>query len=211
MILSLVLASIFAGILITKLGYYVPFMYLSTTLVSIGSGLITTFSASTSQPVWIGYQILYGVGLGTGMQQPSLAAQTVLDKNDVSTGVAIMFFMQSLGGAIFMCISQALFTNYISTNLVKIPDVDMTKIQKMGATDLEEIVPGNKLDDVLSCYNEGLRRAFIVVVAVSCLLILPVLGMEWKSVKTKREGNSAVEGGKSQAEKGDAVVEEESG
>lgn len=187
MVLSLVLGSIISGSIITRTGYYVPFMYLSTILVSVGSGLITTFTLSTGHSAWIGYQVLFGFGLGVGMQQPSMAAQTVLEWKDVSTGVAIMFFMQSLGGSVFICIGQALFTNYITENLSTIPGIDMKKILATGSADLAKVVPADKLTEVLTYYNEGLRRAFIVVVAVSCLMILPTLGMEWKSVKAKRE------------------------
>ena len=201
MVLSLVVGSILSGAATTRIGYYVPFMYLSTIIVSIGAGLITTFSLSTEHPAWIGYQVLYGFGLGVGMQKSSLAAQAVLDRSDVPTGIAIMFFMQSLGGAVFMCVSQALFTNYIKTKLAAIPGVDVAKIQQMGAMNLSKVVPADKLHEVLVYYNIGLRRAFIVVVAVSCLMLLPTLGMEWKSVKTKKNTNK--EGDQAPVEKGD--------
>lgn len=184
MVLSLVAGTIISGSIVRKTGHYVPFMYLSTVLVSVGAGSITTFNSSTGHPAWIGYQVLYGLGLGVGMQQPSIAAQTVLGRRDVSTGVSIMFFMQSLGGSVFMCIGQSLFTNYIKASLSTIPGFDVQKILTMGAMDLAKVIPADKLEEVLGYYNEGLRRAFIVVVAVSCLMVLPTLGMEWRSVKT---------------------------
>ncbi|KAJ5967097.1 hypothetical protein N7501_003345 [Penicillium viridicatum] len=187
MVLSLVVGSILSGAMISRLGYYVPFMYLSSVLMSVGSGLITTFTPSTGHPHWIGYQVLYGLGIGFGMQQPSMAAQTVLQWKDVSTGVAIMFFMQSLGGAIFNSIGQALFTNYIGAHLAEVPDLDWQKAMATGAAELASVIPEDKLPQVLEIYNTGLRRAFIVVLTVSCLAILPALGMEWRSVKKKRE------------------------
>nr|QKG86294.1 MFS general substrate transporter [Aspergillus sp. FM242] len=186
-VLSLVVGSILSGVMISRLGYYVPFMYLSNVLTSVGSGLITTFTSSTGHSQWIGYQVLYGLGLGVGMQQPSMAAQTVLQWKDVSIGVSIMFFMQSLGGSIFNCISQALFTNYIRAHLAAIPGLDAEKVLATGAAELSKVIPADRLPQVVEIYNEGLRRAFIVVLAVSCLTILPALGMEWRSVKQKRE------------------------
>ncbi|KAH8432991.1 MDR family MFS transporter [Aspergillus melleus] len=186
-VLSLVIGSILSGAMISRLGYYVPFMYLSNVLTSVGSGLITTFTSSTGHSAWIGYQVLYGLGLGVGMQQPSMAAQTVLQWKDVSIGVSIMFFMQSLGGSIFNCISQALFTNYIRAHLAAIPGLDAEKVLATGAAELSKVIPADRLPQVVYIYNEGLRRAFIVVLAVSCLTILPALGMEWRSVKQKRE------------------------
>ncbi|PLB48452.1 MFS general substrate transporter [Aspergillus steynii IBT 23096] len=192
-VLSLVVGSILSGILISRTGYYVPFMYLSTILTSVGSGLITSFTPSTGHPKWIGYQVLYGLGLGVGMQQPSMAAQTVLQWKDVSTGVSIMFFMQSLGGSIFNCISQSLFTNYIRAHVAGIPGLDAEKVLATGAAELSKNVPADKLPQVVDIYNEGLRRAFIVTLAVSCLTVLPALGMEWRSVKAKQKPEPAKE------------------
>lgn len=70
MILSLVLISIASGGAITALGYYTPFMILSSILMSIGVGLLSTWKQDTSHSKWIGYQVIYGLGVGCGMQQP---------------------------------------------------------------------------------------------------------------------------------------------
>lgn len=104
MVLSLVVSSIIAGGLITATGYYTPFMIASSILMSIGAGLITTFERDTGHAKWIGYQTLYGLGVGLGMQQAGMAAQTVLSKQDIPTGTALMFFAQSLGGALFISV-----------------------------------------------------------------------------------------------------------
>lgn len=59
MIISLVIGSICAGILVSKIGYYAPFMLVSSVLMPIGAGLITTFDLNTSEGKWIGYQVSY--------------------------------------------------------------------------------------------------------------------------------------------------------
>jgi hypothetical protein len=53
-----------------------PWMIAGTILMSIGFGLITTFKPDTDSPKWIGLQVLAGVGVGLGMQQPLMAVQT---------------------------------------------------------------------------------------------------------------------------------------
>jgi hypothetical protein len=77
-------------------------MVTAAVFMSIGAGLITTFLPNTGHAMWIGYQVIYGFGLGSAMQAPSLAAQAVLPKEDISTGVSLVFFTQQLGGAIFV-------------------------------------------------------------------------------------------------------------
>jgi hypothetical protein len=182
-VLALVIGSMLAGALVQKIGYYVPWMLASAVLASTGSGLITTFDSHTGHAKWIGYQVLFGLGLGTGLQQGNLAAQTVLEKRDVPTGISLMFFSQSFGGAIFVCISQSLFTNRLASGLDSIAGVDAGVVVKAGATELARLVPADKITEVLVIYNDALVRAFWVVVAGSCLLILPALGMEWRSIK----------------------------
>ncbi|KAJ5081844.1 hypothetical protein NUU61_010108 [Penicillium alfredii] len=187
MVLSLVVASILSGAAITRLGHYVPFMFMASTLMATGAGLITTFTVDTRHPAWIGYQVLFGLGLGCGMQQPAMAAQTVLDQADVSIGIAIMFLFQSLGGAIWVSVSQNLFTNYLASALPGISGINVAAVLSSGATQLAQTVPPDKLSAVLTVYNAALHRAFILPVALACFMVVPALGMEWRNVKRESE------------------------
>ena len=58
-----------------KLGYYIPVALFAAVLLSVGSGLMATFSPSTPTGKWIGYQILYGAGRGLGLQMVCLIFQ----------------------------------------------------------------------------------------------------------------------------------------
>ncbi|KAJ5430822.1 Major facilitator superfamily domain general substrate transporter [Penicillium cf. griseofulvum] len=185
MVLALVLGTIISGGIITATGYYVPWMFVAAIFMSTGAGLMTTFKVDTNHAAWIGYQVLFGIGIGTGMQQPSMAAQTILPKDEVAIGVSLMFFAQSLGGAVFIAVAQSLFHNYLGANLSHIQGIDVAKILGTGATGLSNAVPATKLAEVLVLYNDGLRQSFIVAVAVSCLMIVPTLTMEWRSIKGK--------------------------
>ncbi|KAJ4234372.1 hypothetical protein NW759_001363 [Fusarium solani] len=188
LVLSLVVGAIMSGAIITRTGYYVPWMFVATILTSVGSGLMTTFKTNTGHSAWIGYQVLFGLGLGTGMQQPSMAAQTVLSQSDVSIGISLMFFSQSLGGAVFICIGQSIFVNYLSDGLKAVSGINTQAILEAGATALSDLVPASKLHEVLVVYNDALQKAFIVVVAVSAFMVVPALGMEWRTVKNKQQG-----------------------
>ncbi|KAF2499315.1 MFS general substrate transporter, partial [Lophium mytilinum] len=68
-ILGLVIMSMISGGLVTVIGYYTPFMLASTILMTIGAGLLTTFETDTGHAKWIGFQFLFGAGVGLGMQQ----------------------------------------------------------------------------------------------------------------------------------------------
>jgi hypothetical protein len=78
MILSVVLLTILSGIGTTALGYYHPFMITSSIMTTVGAGLLSTFTVDTGSPTWIGYQVLFGIGVGNGIQISIITVQTVL-------------------------------------------------------------------------------------------------------------------------------------
>ena len=194
LVLGLVITGISAGILTKKIGYYTPWMILSSTLTPIGAGLITTFTPHTGHSAWIGYQALFGMGCGLGMQQPSVAAQTVLPRKDVSIGAALMMFSRTLGGAVFISVGNNIFDTRFAHNLVGIPGIDVESIALTGATDLKNMVPASLLPQVLVAYNDALRATFYLITALTCCTILGSLATEWKSVKKgqqKQDSNAA--------------------
>jgi len=184
LLLALVVGSIVAGTAVRLSGYYVPMMIASSILTPIGSGLITTFTPSTNHPKWIGYLALYGFGLGIGFQQPNMAAQTVLGRADVSTGIAILMFALQLGGAIFVSVGQNILDNRLIAGLKDVPGLNAQAIVKTGATRIRDVVRPEYIPLVLSAYNDALTSVFRIVVAVSSVTIVGTLGTEWKNVKT---------------------------
>lgn len=183
MVVGLVITSIMAGFLTKKTGYYTPWMYISCVITPIAAGLITTWTPHTNHSKWIGYQAMYGLGLGLGMQQPSVAAQTVLPKKDVPTGAALMFFSQTLGGSIFVSVANNIFDNRLAQSLSNIPGLNGGIVTEVGATDLRKYVHADFLGEVLVKYNAALRTAFIVGTAVAAATIFGAAPMEWRSVK----------------------------
>lgn len=71
-ILSQMFMAVFSGFGVSKLGYYLPWSIFSAVGMSIGSGLVSTWSSRTSTADWIGYQIIFGVGRGAGLQMVCL-------------------------------------------------------------------------------------------------------------------------------------------
>lgn len=190
LVLSLVLGTIVAGTCVTRFGYYTPFMFLCTAIMSIGAGLLTTFQTTTGHKKWIGYQVLYGFGLGLGMQQASVAAQTVLPKKYVPIGAALMQFGNALGGSMFVSVAQNVFTSRLIDNLVKaLPDsgTDIARIViNTGATELHKMIDSKYLPTVLRAYNDAISITFVVALCVSCISIIGAFAMEWKSVKGRK-------------------------
>ena len=200
LVLSLVVASIITGGLVSRIGYYTPFMILSSIMMSVGAGLVTTFDIDTPSAKWIGYQFICGFGLGMGIQQPSIAAQTSLAKKDVPTGASLMFFAQSLSGSVFISVGQNLFASRLVSGLSGQPGFDPQMILSTGATDLRRLIKPEILSQVLETYNDAVMAALHVSLVAAAVSIIGALAMEWKSVKKGKDGPSSKGGLKEKSE-----------
>ncbi|KAJ7472944.1 putative efflux pump antibiotic resistance protein [Mycena galericulata] len=190
MVLAIVISSLVVGGAITALGYYTPFMILASVFTAVGAGLLSTFTVDAPAGHWIGYQIIYGIGVGAGIQQPLLAVQAVLSPHDVATGTSLILFMQTLGGTLFVSVSQNILRSKLLSGLIsQVPAVDPALILNAGATSLRDAATVNPeyLPAVLKVYNDALVSAFYVAVAMAGLSVLGALGSEWKSVRRKKD------------------------
>ncbi|KAJ6615837.1 major facilitator superfamily domain-containing protein [Mycena sp. CBHHK59/15] len=175
MILSRLISAFSTGIATARIGYYKPFMVLST-----------VFIAYRARP-WIGYQVILGLGYGAGMNQSVMAAQTVLDKKDVATGMALIIFLQTMGGALFVSVAQNVFENKLVSGLAHdVVGVDPTIVLRVGATNLKDAIPPQLVDAVVLVYNKALVDVFYVATGTACLSVVGALAIEGKSIKVPK-------------------------
>ncbi|EOD51089.1 putative mfs transporter protein [Neofusicoccum parvum] len=193
MILGLVVVSMIAGISVSLIGYYVPFMLASSVFMAIGAGLLSTLEPDTGHSKWIGYQFIFGAGVGFGMQQTLIGVQAALPVADIPIGTAIMMFSQTLGGALFISVGQNVYTNQLIKNIASAIPEGGAQLQGLvlstGATELQGAITSifpQYLAQVLKAYNDALSQAFYVSVALSTMSILGAVCVEWISVKGKK-------------------------
>lgn len=199
-VLSLVVIGIVAAIFVQKIGYYNPPMLLSPILCAVGAGMLSALTPDASRSQWIGYPVLYGLGIGCGFQTSNLVPQSVLPRADVPLGMSLMFFMQQLGGAVFLSVGQNIFSAQLVDSLSGIADLDAQVIVNTGATALRSTVPPSELGTVVEAYSYALTRVFILAAALNACTILCAVIVEWKSIKGKKAGEVKTE---------DASVDEE--
>ncbi|KAK5090598.1 hypothetical protein LTR05_000773 [Lithohypha guttulata] len=184
MILALVIANAICGAGTTVIGYYNPFYYASVVLSCIGAGLLTTWTVDVSSGKWIGYPIIYGFGVGFGMQQAIITVQAVLPLKDIPVGTAMAAFFMNFGGSLFVSVGQNVFNNRLTAELAKFTTgIDPSIIIHVGATEIKHVVPPSQLDGVLTAYNNSLTQTWYIAVAMCCLTVFPAIFVEWKSVK----------------------------
>ncbi|KAH8705959.1 major facilitator superfamily domain-containing protein [Talaromyces proteolyticus] len=189
-VISLVVGSILSGVLTSRIGYYMPFLIIGICIAAVGAGILTTLHINTSVGQWIGYQIVYGFGLGACFQAPNMAAQTVLQRNQVSIGASLMLFAQTLFGAIFVSVGQNVVDGQLASRLAGITSITPQQIETAGITGLFQIIPPQYHTAALEAYNDSLRVCFRVALTLACLAILGSIFMEWLNVKKEKQKES---------------------
>jgi MFS family permease len=187
MILGVVICSILSGWGVSRLGYYVPFMYMAPVIGSIGAGLLTTLHVSSGPAAWITYQLVFGVGTGTGMSLPIVAVQTALAADDVSAGSAVITFTQMVAGALFNFVAQSIFQSRLDHNLdAAIPGMDKARVVDASPMEIGNLVEPQYLPQILDAYNLAITQVFYAGAALSALAVFGVLPIKWLSVKGSR-------------------------
>lgn len=195
LVLSIVVSSVISGAATQKLGYYVPSMLLCPAIMAVGEGLLSSMSSTTPSSRWIAYQFLTGFGLGFGMQTVNLAVQTVFGPEDVSTGIAISFFAQQLGAAIFVSVGQSILNNLLVARLAaaNIPGFGgggdgRHVVTEAGATGLLDTVDERFKPTVVEAYNFACTRVFLTGMGLALATFLAACCMQWKSIKKAQPG-----------------------
>ncbi len=167
-------------------------MLLGSALLVVGTTLMhTLLNADTSTASWIGFQVLVGAGGGFVSQQTTIAVQAVLPQADVPIAMALIVFFQTLGAAVSLAISQAIFdTSMISSMTTVLPEESrsevLPKILTSVVVDLSSVVPAAILPAALEAYNHAMTMPFVFAAAMGGCAFLASMGMEWVSVKREK-------------------------
>ncbi|KAE9578289.1 Efflux pump [Colletotrichum fructicola] len=196
--LSVSVSAIASGFLVSKIGYWVPQMVSSTVLLSVACGLIYRYNLETSTAYWAGTLVMFGLGVGQGMQMPLSAVQTVLKGADIALGTSVLLLAQTSAGIIMLAVAQNLFQSTLLKELTnKVQQVDAKVIIDHGAYGLKSMVTekygAEAATAVLKAYNEALRSTFLLSIVLACLTFLACLGTEWRSVKEQTKKTEEVE------------------
>jgi hypothetical protein len=199
--LSMVIGSIVGGATTQKIGYYTQWAIIGSSLMAVGSGLLTTLQGDSGRGMWIGYQVCYGFGMGLCFQTPNLAVQTVLPEPDVPIGLALMFFGQLLGAAVIVSVGENVLSSQLLHKLSGVPGFQPGLVTSGGATSLVASLPAEYHGMALAAYNQALRTVFQVGLIVSCLSVIGAAGLEWRTVHAKPPQEANDESGERITEK----------
>ena len=203
MIVGLLVAIAVAATGTSKIGYFyrkslpsvadliltqpLAFMYASSILAPIASGLLTTINIDESAGKASALLGFLGVAVGLGIQAPQLGVLASLPMEDISIGTAVIVFGAAMGSSLFVSASSTLFRNRLVDEVHQYsPATNATAVEDAGLSAIRTLIGVDKLAAVLSGYNAAVVQTLYIPLALAILTIVGTVAMERRSMKQKQ-------------------------
>ena len=187
-LISIVVASIVAGAIVTATGQYRLFMALGAALFAIGSGLLFMVQPATTAAIWIVGQILAGSGIGSSGQLTAIAIQALIPQADMPIANGLIMLMMILGGVLGLAVGESVFSATLTEGLSGLGlSSNVASEVTTGAANLRNSVPAALFNGVQNTFDFAITRAFIVPIVAGILSFAIVWGIKQKSLKGEAE------------------------
>ncbi|KAL6695683.1 major facilitator superfamily domain-containing protein [Trichoderma pleuroticola] len=194
-IIAAMTLAIGSGIFISSTGLATPVMVGGSAIATLGCGLCYLFDLNTRAGVWIGIQIVVGIGLGCAFQVPIMVGQVSVDVTDLPAATAMILCFQTIGGAIWVSASQSIFINRMLIAVPQFaPGVDPKQVVSTGAGELRRVFGSDEILGIVSTYLTGIRAAYLLCCAVVGASLLVGVFLPWNRLDTdalKEAGGAA--------------------
>lgn len=175
------------GFGITRFRAYRPFLWIGWAIMLIGYALMATLNASSSQARQEAFIGVAGLGTGFLFQTPLVGLMAAMPHGDLSTTVAAMSLVRSLGGTMGIAVAGAVFNTQSKSRLAMIPGFTESMVQTgsggQDLTGLKNIQPPELSREIIKAYADGLQVVWIVLAPMVGAGFLAVLGVKGYSLR----------------------------
>jgi hypothetical protein len=193
--IPLVLISFLTGYVIEKTGRFLEVLQLGLFLMTLGVGLLISFTATKDVAKIIGFLIIVGIGFGPNFHAPLIALQTRIEEADIAAGTATFGFVRMVAGSIGVVVGQVVFQILMRSHLSSFTTagIDSSLAKRLaGGEAISEANTIAKLPDVQrNVVRQGmtsaLRGTWIFYTVVSAVGLFVSFGI--KRSQLKREGS----------------------
>lgn len=140
------LTGIFCGILIHRTGRYLEVTYAGCILMTLGVGLYTIFSPTTSIPSIIGIELLAGLGAGCLFEPPLIALHAFVHQDRTASATSTLGFTRNVAQALSLVLGGVVVQNSI--------DLRIPALLKQGVS-----------SSVVGLFSDGMAAANVMVIA----------------------------------------------
>ncbi|KAK1242998.1 hypothetical protein MKX08_005810 [Trichoderma sp. CBMAI-0020] len=196
-IISVLAAGSSAALVGPLKGYRWP-IWISWIVLTVGSGLLSLYSESSSTAMKYSLPIVWGLGIGALLRIAQLPMQaSVANIDDTGVAIGLLMFARLLGGLTGLAITSTIFSNAFGPSISKIiPDLP-ANLQVLGnANTAIEFIPKLRTIDIPSdvlllirkAYLDAFKAIFYTMTGISGLGFLISLGLEELSLDKEERG-----------------------
>ncbi|KAF8228465.1 MFS general substrate transporter [Tricholoma matsutake] len=117
--------SALSGVLVSRTGQYRSLMQVAFAIFTLGMGLMIQLTNTSSLAEKVLYPLVCSIGLGCLFQVPLVGLQAAMPLKDMATSTSTFGFLRTLGGAVGIAVSQAIYSSTIRKKIAKIPGVNL--------------------------------------------------------------------------------------
>ncbi|KAI9737410.1 MAG: hypothetical protein M1834_009564 [Cirrosporium novae-zelandiae] len=181
-LLTVVVSQIIEGFIMSWTGNYFHWGYTSPIFLALGGGLLYTVDANTSSARLIGYQIIYGMGIGFTQNVAFLSVQVDNEPEAIPISIAIVSFAQLFGGMLGPTIASAILSNSLDIYLPRYaPNAPAQAVK--GSVDAIWKLKGEMRKNVVKAYLKSLNNIYIAAVPIAGVIMMSALLIRNKNLK----------------------------
>jgi len=110
--------AVFVGAVINRTGDYRFVLWFSWALATLGFGLMTMLSSTSSTATQVIYPLIAGIGTGGIFSPPMIALQAAMPEKDLATTVTAYNLIRSLGSTVGVSIGQTIWSSVLRTTTI---------------------------------------------------------------------------------------------
>ncbi|KAL1742377.1 major facilitator superfamily domain-containing protein [Schizophyllum fasciatum] len=170
-LLGACVTSLSAGMTISRIGKYRPFIWGFSVLYCLGYGLMIKLNDDSSTAEKIVFPLLAGLGCGPMFQTNLIAMHASMPVKDMATATGALTFMRTLSSTSGLSVGQTILTNTLRKKLAGVEGIGFDPASGAG---LDNIAMIHQIED------EALRRrvthAFVQSISTIWIVSTAILG-----------------------------------
>lgn len=170
LLLGWVAASIVGTRLLLRIGYY-KLAIIGTSLLLIGSALLSRSNAETSQAMLMVFVTLMGTGMGLSIPPFLIAVQTTVERRYLGTATSTIQFSRSMGGTLGVSAMGAALATRLASNL------SASGLDPELVSQLLDPLPGSE-----TVIDSSLRFAVADAISIVFVIALVAAALAWLTV-----------------------------
>ena len=174
---GLLVAAIWSGRVISRIGKYRAFPIAGTAILVAGMYLLSLLGVGTAPWLASVYMLVVGVGIGLVMQVLVLVVQNDAAPQDIGVATATATFLRSVGGAFGVAVFGTIFASRLADALAKLPHSVTSAVGSgvhLNPTQIDRLPP-EVHHYFLGAFAHALHGAFLWGMLIS---IIP-FGLSW--------------------------------